>query len=112
MGVQNLQSLQNLPNMQHGDVLEKLKMQVREMKVGLMVSSAVRNYLTIDPLTRNLFSTGSRLSTSLIQFITHTTKHIIHIATKYKSQSTTKSQSTVTKWVFIYSTECSTCQRR
>lgn len=37
MGVQNLQSLQNLPNMQHGDVLEKLKMQVREMKVGLMV---------------------------------------------------------------------------
>lgn len=41
MGVQNLQNLQNLPNlpnMQHGDVLEKLKMQVREMKVGLMVN--------------------------------------------------------------------------
>ncbi len=38
MGVQSLQSLQNLPNMPHGDVLEKLKMQVREMKVGMLVS--------------------------------------------------------------------------
>lgn len=33
MGVPGLQSL---PNLQHGDVLEKLKMQVRDMKVGLM----------------------------------------------------------------------------
>lgn len=27
---------QGLQNLQHGDVLEKLKMQVRDMKVGLM----------------------------------------------------------------------------
>ena len=36
MGMQNLQNLQNLPNLPHTDVLEKLKMQVRDMKVGLM----------------------------------------------------------------------------
>lgn len=31
-----LQGLSNLQNLHHGDVLEKLKMQVRDMKVGLM----------------------------------------------------------------------------
>lgn len=30
--------LHGIPNLQHNDVLEKLKMQVRDMKVGLMVS--------------------------------------------------------------------------
>lgn len=38
MSVSNLQNLQNIPNLQHNDVLEKLKMQVREMKVGFMVN--------------------------------------------------------------------------
>ncbi|XP_059611180.1 protein dead ringer [Phlebotomus argentipes] len=36
MGVPGLQGLQGLHGLQHGDVLEKLKMQVRDMKVGLM----------------------------------------------------------------------------
>lgn len=35
--IPNLQNLQSMPNLQHNDVLEKLKMQVREMKVGFMV---------------------------------------------------------------------------
>lgn len=38
MSVQNLQNFPTLSNLQHNDVLEKLKMQVREMKVGFMVS--------------------------------------------------------------------------
>lgn len=29
--------LHGIPSLQHNDVLEKLKMQVRDMKVGLMV---------------------------------------------------------------------------
>ncbi|XP_017493787.1 PREDICTED: protein dead ringer-like, partial [Rhagoletis zephyria] len=33
--------LHGIPNLQHNDVLEKLKMQVRDMKVGLMVSVRV-----------------------------------------------------------------------
>lgn len=51
MGVQslqNLQNLQNLPNMQHGDVLEKLKLQVREMKVGLMVNYPNQNFVDVE----------------------------------------------------------------
>lgn len=40
MGVPGLQGLQGLHGLQHGDVLEKLKMQVRDMKVGLMVFSS------------------------------------------------------------------------
>ncbi|XP_058828637.1 protein dead ringer isoform X2 [Topomyia yanbarensis] len=36
MNVQNLSGLSGLSGLQHGDVLEKLKMQVRDMKVGLM----------------------------------------------------------------------------
>lgn len=39
IGVSNLQNLQNI---QHNDVLEKLKLQVRDMKVGFMVSAALR----------------------------------------------------------------------
>lgn len=40
-------SLHSIPNLQHSDVLEKLKMQVRDMKVGLMVgtiSSQIGNH--------------------------------------------------------------------
>lgn len=33
-----MSGLHGIPNLQHNDVLEKLKMQVRDMKVGLMVS--------------------------------------------------------------------------
>lgn len=36
--------LHGIPNLQHNDVLEKLKMQVRDMKVGLMVSFFYHNH--------------------------------------------------------------------
>lgn len=36
LSMSGLQGLQSLHNLQHSDVLEKLKMQVRDMKVGLM----------------------------------------------------------------------------
>lgn len=35
--------LHGIPSLQHNDVLEKLKMQVRDMKVGLMVSTILKN---------------------------------------------------------------------
>jgi len=44
MGIGGLHSI---PNLQHSDVLEKLKMQVRDMKVGLMVSVKVSIELKI-----------------------------------------------------------------
>lgn len=39
MDMPSLQTIQNF-NLQHTDVLEKLKMQVRDMKVNLNVSTA------------------------------------------------------------------------
>lgn len=67
MGVQNLQNFQ-----QHSDVLEKIKMQVRDMKVGFMntdfsalhpsFSSTLQNSLGFNPAQslQNLQNTSSQ----------------------------------------------------
>lgn len=60
MDMPSLQTIQNF-NLQHTDVLEKLKMQVRDMKVNLIVSvawnakqsSATQHNLKISPIFRN-----------------------------------------------------------
>jgi cysteinyl-tRNA synthetase len=65
MGVQNLQNFQ-----QHSDVLEKIKMQVRDMKVGFLNSdftalhpsftSTLQNSLNFSAAAQNLQNTTSQ----------------------------------------------------
>lgn len=65
MGVQNLQNFQ-----QHNDVLEKIKMQVRDMKVGFMntdfstlhpsFTSTLQNSLNFNVAAQNLQNTTSQ----------------------------------------------------
>jgi hypothetical protein len=65
MGVQNLQNFQ-----QHNDVLEKIKMQVRDMKVGFMntdfsalhpsFTSTLQNSLVFNPTAQSLQNTSSQ----------------------------------------------------
>lgn len=65
MGVQNLQNFQ-----QHSDVLEKIKMQVRDMKVGFMntdfsalhpsFTSTLQNSLGFNAAAQNLQNTTSQ----------------------------------------------------
>lgn len=59
----NVQSLQHLQSLQHGDVLEKLKMQVRDINVGLME----KEFPMHSPFGNNTLPTTTNTSFTLPQ---------------------------------------------